>query len=80
MTVFDVLLTGADDKGRFNAIYRVMSFDEDSAVTLSRASAALADNAVLDASIHARDLDLPDGPTDFPRVLSHGQREYIALN
>lgn len=80
MTVFDVVLTGADEKGRFNAIYRAMSFDDASAITLCRASAALADYAVLDAAIHARDLPLPEGPTDFPRVLSHGQREYISLN
>lgn len=80
MNVFDVLLTGADEKGRFTALYRVMSFSEDSALTLARASAALADFAVLDAAIQAEDPILPDGPIDFPRVLSHGQREYVALN
>ena len=49
--VFDVLLTGADEKGRFTALYRVMSFSEDSALILARASAALADYAVLEATI-----------------------------
>ncbi|MBO6728776.1 MAG: hypothetical protein JJ884_11420 [Maricaulis sp.] len=80
MDVFDVLLTGADEKGRFTALYRVMSFSEDSALTLARASAALADYAVLEATIQAKDLVLPDGSIDFPRVLSHGDREYVVLN
>lgn len=80
MDVFDVLLTGADEKGRFTAVYRVMSFSEESALMLARASAALADYAVLDASVQSQDPVLPDGPIDFPRVLSHGDRDYVALN
>ena len=81
LSVYDVTLVGADPKGRFQEIYRVLAFSNDTAETLARASAALKDFAVIESSVAATDFAPPEeGPDDFPRVISTGQRNYTHLH
>lgn len=77
LCVHEVTLLGADEKGRFTATYLVYAANKLEAEALGRASAALRDFAVLDAHVSVR-VGIPvDGPADFPRVLTHGDRRYV---
>mgnify|MGYP000125936918 CR=1 FL=1 len=76
MEVFEVSLQGADEKGRFVSIVRVLGKNEVEAEAMARASAALRDYAVTEVMTCRPTAETVDQPYDFPRVLGHGEREY----
>jgi len=77
LSVYEVTLLGAEPKGRFTQAFTVMADGERTAETLARASAALRDFAVINVHIASRPDALVEDDEVFPRVISHGQRDYV---
>lgn len=78
LSVHEVTLLGADDGGRFTISFMVLAPNKVEAETLARASAALRDFAVLDVHATPRVGYPVDGPSEFPRVLTHGERKALS--
>lgn len=78
LSVYEVSLLGADERGRFIADCRVLASSEQEAEAMARASAALRDFAVIDVARMTL-MEAGAEPTfEFPRVLGHGERNYAA--
>ncbi|MBR9824298.1 MAG: hypothetical protein GYB36_00670 [Alphaproteobacteria bacterium] len=76
LDVFEVSLLGADERGHFMTIVRVVSANEVEAETLARASAALRDFAVTEINECQRTGEPVSPDYEFPRVLGHSERKY----
>jgi len=73
---FDVALDGADETGPYRVVYMVLAADENEAVILARASAALQDIAVIGLG---GIVDLGTSPfesDDARRVTGKGEKRY----
>lgn len=76
LSVFNVALVGRDEKGKFQAVYRVVASSEDEAVVMARASASLQDVAVFDIGGVATAGPPPEDNDEVRRVLGRGERLY----
>jgi len=77
---FNVALDGVDATGRYRIIYKVLAADQDEAIVLARASAALQDIAITDVGGL---VDLGPSPfedTDVRRVAGQTAKMYGVID
>ena len=78
LTVFDVVLVGADAQGRFLITYRVTAQDQPEAEVMARASAANGGFAVIGLGLVSEQGETTDDTGHERRVLGSGDRIYHA--